>query len=122
MSDATDLPDPLESEPAGESVHLEPVEEPDEPRTYPSTPGGLVYIVLLLIALAALVVVVLVNWRVGIRMFAGTLFAGALARLALKERDAGMLAVRSKPVDAFLLTLVGGVLVFLASSIPDQPL
>ena len=120
MSDSTELPEPPSEGEDGDSVHADV--EVAKVRTYPSTAGGLVYIVLMVIVVVALTVVVLGDWRVGVRMFAGTLFAGAVARLALKERDAGMLAVRSKPVDAFMLVLVGGVMVFLASSIPDQPL
>ena len=120
MNDATEVPDPLPEEQAGDSVLPDDVDT--RVRRYPSTAGGMVYIVLMLIAAGALTVVVLGDWRVGVRMFAGTLFTGALARLVLKERDAGMLAVRSKPVDAFMLVLVGGLMLFLASSIPDQPL
>ena len=101
------------------------VREPDaaqtEERTYPSTIGGAFYLLFLLIAAAALVVVVLGSWRLGIRLFGGVLIVAAAVRLVLGSRDAGMLAVRGKAVDAGLLTAVGAALLVLASSIPDQP-
>lgn len=93
----------------------------EEPRTYPSTIGGGFYLVLLVVAAFALVLVVVGPWRTGIRVFGGVLFAAAALRLSLPARDAGMLAVRSKPVDAGLLTGVGLLVIFLAQSIPDQP-
>jgi hypothetical protein len=39
----------------------------------------------------------------------------------LANRDAGMLAVRNRFLDAFLLTGCGVALIALASSIPDMP-
>ena len=44
-----------------------------------------------------------------------------LVRLVLRARDAGMLDVRHKVLDAALLIALGGLLIFLAGSIPDQP-
>jgi len=137
VDDRTDLPDPSAGdatgdpvdrpvEPGGESVHAgdEPAavtaDEKAE-RTYPSTVGGLAYLVMLAVAFAGVLVVVLGDWRVGVRIFAGVLVAGALLRVALPTRDAGMLAVRGKGVDAVLLLVVGAALLLLASSIPDQP-
>jgi len=79
------------------------------------------YLVMLAVACVGVLVVVLADWRIGIRIFAGVLVAGALLRVALPSRDAGMLAVRSKSVDAVLLLGVGAALLLLASSIPDQP-
>ena len=49
------------------------------------------------------------------------LLAAALLRLVLAARDAGMLAVRNRFFDAFLLTGAGVALIVLASSIPPQP-
>ncbi len=42
-------------------------------------------------------------------------------RLLLRSRDAGMLAVRHKLLDALVLVVLGGSLIFLAGSIPEQP-
>ena len=49
------------------------------------------------------------------------LFAAAALRPVLPQRDAGMLAVRHKALDVVLLAGLGAALIFLASSIPDQP-
>lgn len=133
MSDRTDLPDPLpgdatgdpvdhpraggESVPAGDPVGTDPADG----RAYPRTVGGMAYLVMLAVACVGVLVVVLADWRIGIRIFAGVLVGGALLRVALPARDAGMLAVRGKSVDAVLLLGVGAALLLLASSIPDQP-
>ena len=90
-------------------------------RRYPSTIGGALYVVMLLVIGCGILVVVFSSWRTGIRIFAGALIVGAGLRLSLKEQDAGMFAVRRKPVDAGLYLLVGGALAVLASAIPDQP-
>lgn len=92
-----------------------------EERRYPSTIGGAFYLFVLAITAAGLTVVALGDWRVGIRMLGGALVIAAAVRLVLSPRDAGMLAVRHKALDAALLSGLGAALVFLAASIPDQP-
>lgn len=92
-----------------------------EERTYPSTIGGALYLVMLGVITIGLLVVALGPWRTGIRIFAGALVVGAGLRVALKERDAGMLAVRSKPIDVSLYLAVAAALVVLSTVIPDQP-
>ena len=42
-------------------------------------------------------------------------------RAVLPAKDAGMLAVRKRWWDCFLLVATGVALIFLAGSIPDQP-
>ncbi|MGN0065058.1 MAG: DUF3017 domain-containing protein [Nocardioides sp.] len=93
----------------------------EEERRYPSTIGGAFYLLVLGVVTAGLVFVAVGQWRTGIRTFGGALVFAALVRLALKPRDAGMLAVRNKPFDAGVLALLGALMVFLAGSIPDQP-
>lgn len=93
----------------------------EEERRYPSTIGGAFYLLVLLVVGAGLVVVITGEWRLGIRIMGGSLFGAALIRLALRARDAGMLAVRHKVLDAFVLVVLGSALIFLAGSIPDQP-
>lgn len=90
-------------------------------RRYPSTIGGAFYLLVLLAVGVALAVVVWADWRTGITMLGGSLVFAALVRLVLRARDAGMLAVRHKVLDAVLLLVLGGLLIFLAGSIPDQP-
>jgi hypothetical protein len=98
------------SEPAGE----------EEPRRYPSTIGGAFYLSILAVAGTAIVIAVRSDWRLGVQMLGGALLVAALLRLLLATRDAGMLAVRNRFVDVFLLTSAGVSLLVLASSIPDR--
>ncbi|QIK75511.1 DUF3017 domain-containing protein [Nocardioides piscis] len=92
-----------------------------EERRYPSTIGGAFYLAVLATTIAGLAVVAFVDWRIGIRVMGGALILGAVVRLVLQPRDAGMLAVRAKTLDATLLAGLGAALIFLATSIPDQP-
>ncbi len=92
-----------------------------EERRYPSTIGGMFYLVVLAVAVVSLGVVIGGSWRTGIRWIGGALIFAAGVRVVLKGRDAGMLAVRSKWIDAVMLSGVGAALIFLAGSIPDQP-
>ena len=116
-------PEPPESPKPPESVEptsAEPV-DPDDPRRYPSTIGGMFYLLVVGVVAVALVIVALGEWRTGIRLMGGALVFAAAARLLLRRRDAGMLAVRHKVLDALILVVLGGALIFLAGSIPDQP-
>ncbi len=102
----------------GEVVE-DPLAEP-EGRKYPSTIGGAFYLVVLAVVAVGMVLVALGQWRAGVRVFGGALLFAAVVRLVLKPYDAGMLAVRNKPFDAGVLVLLGGLMLFLAGSIPDQ--
>jgi hypothetical protein len=44
-----------------------------------------------------------------------------VARLVLPDHDAGMLRVRNKALDATILIAMGIAILFLAGTIPDQP-
>jgi hypothetical protein len=90
----------------------------DEARRYPSTIGGLFYLLALGVC-AAGVVVALGDWRLGMRISAGGLIGAAGLRLVLPDKDAGMLAVRHRLVDVFVLAAMGGIIYFLAVSIPE---
>ena len=57
----------------------------------------------------------------GVRVLAIGLMVAAGLRLVLPKRDAGMLAVRHRAIDVTLLAALGGLLYFLAVTIPDQP-
>jgi hypothetical protein len=106
-----------------EDENLEPEElaAQDEVRRYPSTVGGAFYLLMLTATVVGMGIVVWGSWRTGVRWIGASLVFGALVRLVLPSRDAGMLAVRSKWLDAALLSGVGAALFFLATSIPDQP-
>lgn len=67
---------------------------------------------------AGLGAVVLDHWRYGSLVIGiGLLLAGGL-RLTLRERQAGLLVVRNRTVDATVLLSLGFALVALANTIP----
>jgi hypothetical protein len=115
---------PPESVPPISAEDLVDGEEPEDglqERRYPSTIGGAFYICVLLVTLAGLVVVAMGDWRAGVRIMGGALIAASVARVLLSPRDAGMLAVRHKALDTAMLAGLGAALMFLVTSIPDQP-
>jgi Protein of unknown function (DUF3017) len=104
--------DPLPDEEASEP----------EPRRHPSTIGGLFYLVVLGITAVGIGISWTGDWRLGVKWVGAALILGAVVRLVLPRRDAGMLAVRNRAVDAVMLSSVGAILIFLTESIPNQPL
>ncbi len=66
--------------------------------------GQLPYIFVLCGVGAGLVVVAMNHFRRGSMLIAAAVFIGALARLVLPESQTGMLAVRRRWVDVFLMT------------------
>ena len=89
-------------------------------RRYPSTFGGLIYIVVVATTLVGLALVAFGPWRRGIALVGFSLiFAGAM-RLVTKEDEAGMLRVRGRWFDVTVLTGVGLSLIALATNIPEQ--
>ena len=125
------VPDPDDDEPvvdqfvdpASPVEAEEDVEAPaeEEVRRYPSTIGGAFYLSILVAAGIALVIAARSDWRLGIQVLGGAVLVAALLRLILATRDAGMLAVRNRFVDVFLLTGAGVALIVLATNIPDMP-
>ncbi len=118
--------DPAAAVSAGEDDPRRDADEGDvvdeeQPRRYPSTIGGAFYLSILAVAGTALFIAGQSDWRLGIQIFGGSLLVAALLRLILANRDAGMLAVRNRFLDAFLLIAAGIALIALASSIPDMP-
>jgi hypothetical protein len=96
-------------------------EAPVEERRYPSTIGGAFYLSILTVSCVALVIAIRSDWRLGVQILGGALGVGALLRLMLAPKDAGMLAVRNRFLDAILLGGLGIALVVLATSIPNMP-
>lgn len=111
---ADDIP-PVTAE---ELVDGEAVVEEPEARRYPSTIGGACYLVILLVTLVGLGIVLRGDWRFGVQIIGGSLIAAALLRLTLRAKDAGMLAVRHRALDVLMVAGVGGLIVFLARTIP----
>jgi hypothetical protein len=93
----------------------------EEERRYPSTLGGAFYLLVLAMGAVGIAIVWGGDWRLGIRCLAGGLCFAALLRLVLPARDAGMLAVRNRFFDAILLGGVGAAILFLSTTIPNQP-
>jgi hypothetical protein len=89
-------------------------------RRYPSTFGGLIYIVVVLTTLVGLGLVAWGPWRRGVALLGFALIFAATMRLVTKESEAGMLRVRSRWFDVTVLTAVGLSLLALAANIPDQ--
>jgi hypothetical protein len=118
VTEEPDLPEP-EVQP-GEEGPGEQGPDEDE-RRHPSTVGGAFYLAILAVCGAGVAVVAGGDWRLGVRILAVGLMVAAGLRLVLPARDAGMLAVRNRAIDVTVLALMGGLIYFLASSIPDQP-
>ena len=128
-----DPPEPVGSDPgpdeaADPEAPLEPEPEPSpeaaqelRERFYPRTIGGVFYLLILVGTAVGVGIVASGDWRLGIRCVGGALCFAAVCRLVLRNRDAGMLAVRSRPVDALILAGLGLALFFLATTIPNQP-
>ena len=124
--------DPAETAEPGPEPEPEPQPEPEpdtspdeagEPaeRRYPSTIGGAFYLLILVGTGVGVGIVASGDWRLGIRCVGGALCFASICRLVLRSRDAGMLAVRNRFVDAAILAGLGLALFFLAMTIPDQP-
>lgn len=112
---------PVPPVPSADEVAAELEEVEEEGRRYPSTIGGAFYLLVLVTAIVGVGIVWAGNWRLGVRCLAGALLVAAVMRLVLPAKDAGMLAVRHRAVDCVLLAGLGGALVFLAQTIPNQP-
>lgn len=58
------------------------------------------------------------TWRVGCLLVGAALVVGAVERLVLPERDAGLLQVRGKAFDVAVLALTGVAVLVLAVVVP----
>jgi hypothetical protein len=58
------------------------------------------------------------GWRVGCLVIGGSLGVGAVERIVLPSRDAGLLQVRSKAFDAGVLILLSAAIIVLAVVVP----
>ncbi|MBZ5733238.1 DUF3017 domain-containing protein [Nocardioides sp. TRM66260-LWL] len=92
----------------------------DGRRWTPRTVGGWVYLGVLVIDAVGLLLALAGAWRVGVAVLGASLLLAAVARLLLRGRDAGMLAVRHWAIDAALLAITGGVVLALAATVPGR--
>lgn len=89
-------------------------------RRYPSTFGGLIYLIVVLTTMVGLGLVAFGPWRRGVALLGFALVFASAMRLVTKEGEAGMLRVRSRWFDVTVLAGVGISLLALAANIPDQ--
>ena len=94
--------------------------DPVRRRRYPSTFGGLIYLIVVVTTMVGLGLVAFGPWRRGVALIGFALIFAAGLRLVTKEGEAGMLRVRSRWFDVTVLAGVGASLVALATNIPDQ--
>ena len=87
----------------------------------PRTVGGAVYLGVLAVTGLGLAMVALDSWRSGLTVIGCALLAGAVARLVIRDDNAGMLGMRPKVVDVIALTGLGSALVVLATLINARP-
>ncbi len=112
--------------PEGVADELPPEAESEEEfsptrRWFPARVGGIFYLVIMIAVIVGLGIVASGAWRNGVRLIAAALLAAATLRVVLPEPQAGMLAVRNRWFDAGLMAGLGAAILFLASSIPNQP-
>ncbi len=81
-------------------------------RQYPS-------LAVIALAGAGLLLGAVLDWKPGAFVLSGAMLLAGTLRLSLPERQAGWLAVRSRPVDAAVLLTLGFALAALANTIPD---
>lgn len=71
-----------------------------------------------LVTLLGVVLCVAAGWEPGLLLIGSGLVAGALARLVLAPAQVGLLAVRSRALDAGLLGLLGIGVIVLSVTLP----
>ncbi len=60
------------------------------------------------------------HWRLGTAVVGGSLVGGALIRLLLPARSAGLLQVRGKAFDVLVMVLGGGAIIALSFWVPGR--
>jgi Protein of unknown function (DUF3017) len=78
-------------------------------------------LIVLIGVLAGLVVSILgeSTWRLGCLLIGASLGVGAVERIALSSRDAGLLQVRTKAFDVTVLAIAGAAIIALAIVVPE---
>jgi Protein of unknown function (DUF3017) len=59
------------------------------------------------------------TWRLGCLLIGTSLGVGAVERIALPSRDAGLLQVRTKAFDVTVLAVAGAAIIALAIVVPE---
>lgn len=79
-------------------------------------------LIVVLIAAAGVARVATANWREGAVLLGGSLLVAAALRIFVPEERAGLLVIRSRPVDVLCYVALGMVVVGLAVTITRNPL
>lgn len=119
-------PDPEPARPVTEdgtelSEYAHPEEEVSQVVRRPSTIGGFCYLIVLGAVLTGVVVASTGRWRVGLVWVGTAVLVAAAVRVVLPESQTGMMHVRRRLVDVFILTVLGATLLAAALSIPVPP-
>ena len=79
-------------------------------------------LLIIVVGVAAGLVVSLLGeatWRLGGYLIGASLLVGALERILLPDRQAGLLEVRSKPFDVVVLAITGVAILVLSYYVPE---
>jgi hypothetical protein len=87
----------------------------------PSTTGGIFYLISVATMVVGLVLVAVVPWRSGITVMGLGFGLAFVMRMVLPDEQAGMLRVRRRLIDMFVLAMCSGLLIALAVIIPNRP-
>jgi hypothetical protein len=79
--------------------------------------GHLPFLAVVAVVVIGMVRVLTQHWREGAALLGGALLLAALLRVVLPPERAGLLAIRSRPVDVLVYLAFGGALVVLALTI-----
>lgn len=80
-------------------------------------PGSVVFLLMVGAFVVGLVLAAADRWQAGVLCIGGALAGGALGRLLLPSRAAGLLRVRRKLIDTLTLGAMAFVIVFVALAI-----
>jgi hypothetical protein len=86
----------------------------------PSTTGGIFYLVTVGTLLAGLALVAFAPWRSGVTVMGLGFGLAFVMRMFLPDDRAGMLRVRRRLLDLFVLAMCSGLLLALAVIIPNR--
>jgi hypothetical protein len=113
---------------------IEPAEPVTEPIPASEPPRGgqrtgrrdvvsryLAFVLVLLVAAVGVARLVEYHWRQGSALIACALLLAALWRALLPDRTAGLLVVRSRPVDVLSYAALGGLMLFMALTLTGGP-
>jgi hypothetical protein len=112
------------AEPVTEPIHQGPAGpgEPPRPRGWRGAVSEhLAYALVLAVGVIGIIRLVQYHWRQGAALLGAALLLAALFRALLPDRNAGLLAVRGRPVDVLSYVILGGCVLYVAGSLTGGP-